>query len=70
MGLDADDELVVVGVFQHCVGGVFELDSDFRLGFAQGCYRELLSVLPEVIYWVPFPDFKMKGTPSQRAFFT
>jgi hypothetical protein len=36
-GLDADDELVARDVFEDTLSDVLELDTNFHLGFVQGC---------------------------------
>lgn len=66
-GLDTNDKLVARNVFENALRYVFELNTDFDFCFVEGCSRLRTSDLQKIAETIPFPAFRMKGTPSHRG---
>lgn len=69
VGLDTDDQLVARDVLENARGDILELDADLGLLFVQSFGKSALMVAQ---IWrrmnLPFPAFRMKGTPSHLSF--
>ena len=70
VGLDADDELVAGNILEDSAGDILELDANLRLLLVESCFAPGSAfVRTKAAGWsLPFPAFRMKGTPSQRSF--
>jgi len=65
--LDTNDKLVARNVFENALRHIFELDTDFDFCFVEGCLQLRTSDLQKIAKSIPFPAFRMKGTPSHRG---